>query len=98
MTSGINTEPIINDIHNFVNTATPWINSIINNTTNNSNTAPRINAEHINTQVNGFFNNMNPILNPLLQAFSNMAHSGNTTSNTGANIPRTYMNYYNPRF
>jgi len=70
-----NTQPLLNDINNFVNISTPFINSVWHNITPTSNTSSRLNSSHINTHINNhvneLFNNINPILNPLLQAFNN---------------------------
>ena len=64
-----NTEPILNDINNFVNITTPFINSFISNS--NSNASVRLNSNEINTQINRQFNNFVNNINPLLQSFGN---------------------------
>ena len=70
----INTEPILNDINNFINMTTPFINSFINssNSNSNSNSTIRLNSENINNQINRQINNfVNNNVNPLLQSFRN---------------------------
>ena len=72
-TSGFGiSQPVINDIHNFINITTPWINSFINMNTSNigsgtwTTSTNGINASNINSHVNNFIND----INPLLQSFS----------------------------
>ena len=70
----INTGPILNDINNFVNLSTPFINSFIS--TSSSNVSPILNSEHINrhinTQINNFVNNLSPLLNSFSNFSSNI--------------------------
>jgi hypothetical protein len=75
----INTEPILNDINNFINMTTPFINSFINSSNSNSNSTIRLNSENINNQINRQINNfVNNNVNPLLQSFRNFNGFNNT--------------------
>jgi hypothetical protein len=71
----INTEPILNDINNFVNITTPFINNFISSSTSNS--SVRFNSNQINSQINRQINNFVNNLNPLLQSFSNFGANRN---------------------
>ena len=69
-TAGVfNTEPILNDINNFVTITTPLINSFISSSS--SNASVRLDSSQINNQINRQINNFVNNLNPLLQSFSN---------------------------
>jgi len=70
------------DINNFINIGTPFINTLLPNTFGN--VSPILNASEINNNVNTLFENINPIIN----AFSGLINGTNVNShsNTTANI------------
>jgi hypothetical protein len=68
-----NTEPMLNDINNFVNITTPFINSFMSGA--NSNASVRLNSSQINNQINRQINNFVNNLNPLLQSFGNFGNN-----------------------
>lgn len=70
LTSSFNTEPILNDINNFVNITTPLINNFISSSIN-SNSTIRLDPTQINNQINNRFNNIINNLNPILRSFGN---------------------------
>jgi len=80
----INSQPVFTDINNFVNIATPILNSFMTNT---SNTTPLFNAQNINSRLNSVLTNAYTNITPIIQAFDNLRN--NATSNSSPNI------YYN---
>jgi len=73
ISSIFNTEPMLNDINNFVNMTTPFINNFISSSTN-SNASARLNPDQINTQINRQINNFVNNLNPFLSTFNSFGN------------------------
>lgn len=66
------------DINNFINIGTPFINTILPNTFGN--VSPILNASEINNNVNTLFENINPIIT----AFSGLLNGTNMNSHSNA--------------
>ena len=64
-----------------------------------SNSGAHINAAHINNNIDGFFTNINPFINPLLNVFNNFAthNSNSSAASGGSGVNRIYTSRY-PRF